>query len=182
MALIQSATSTSKLIVDPTSQAARVTLYDASGNALPTLNVLLVAQAAASSIPTGVVSLGNNLGKTNVMRPGSLATTAITADQVVLTYTVTVGKTLYLHYLTFFARLTTMAATATNFGSISLESPAGTKLITDNLAGGAGASQYPVYMPAEPIPIAGGTVVRVVCTPAATTGITWTANFGGYEK
>jgi hypothetical protein len=141
----------------------------------------LPVMTAASSTPTGVVSLGNSLGKTLVMKTGTLATSATTADQVILTYTVTAGKTFYLEYLSANARLTTFAATATLFGDASLESPAGTKLHTTMVAGsGIGDRDYLPF--SEPIPIAGGTVIRVVCTPAAATAMTWRANFGGYEK
>ena len=127
------------------------------------------------------VSLGNATGKTNVMQTASKVTTATTADQVILTYTVTAGKTFYLEYLDIDARLTTFATTATYFGLTSLESPAGTKLITQMKAG-AGVTVDPHYEFSEPIPIAAGTVIRVVCTPNATTSYTWQASFGGYEK
>ena len=40
------------------------------------------------------VSLGNSLNKSKVLVTGNLVTTAVTADQVILTYTVTAGKTL----------------------------------------------------------------------------------------
>ncbi|MCJ7608162.1 hypothetical protein MUP00_00630 [Candidatus Bathyarchaeota archaeon] len=76
-----------------------------------------------------MTSLGNAFGKTNVLKTGNLVTTAITADQAILTYTVTSGKTLYLQYLDVTARLTTYATTATLFGAASLENPAATKLI-----------------------------------------------------
>lgn len=139
------------------------------------------AAAAISNSPIGSVSLGNSLGKTNVMRTGALVTTAVTADQVVLTYTVTAGKTFYMTYLKIDCRLTTFATTATNFGNASLESPAATKLITQ-LTSGAGITANDQYSFSEPIPIAAGVVVRVVCTPSAVTSFTWQASFGGYEK
>ncbi len=34
----------------------------------------------------------------------------------------------------------------------------------------------------EPVPIAAGTVIRLVVTPAANTSMSWFANFGGYER
>lgn len=143
--------------------------------------VLLQAQTAASSTPTSVASLGNSLGKALVMKTGTLATSATTADQVCLTYTVTAGKTLYVEYVAANARLTTFAATATLFGEASLESPAATKLLTTMLAGpGIGDRDCLPFV--EPQPIAAGTVVRVVVTPAASTAMTWRCNFGGYEK
>lgn len=141
----------------------------------------LTNQAAASNNPIGTVSLGNSLGKTNIGKPGTLATSAATADQVVVTYTVTAGKTFYLSWFACNARLTTFAATATLFGTCSLESPAGTKLLTTIIAGpGIGDRDY-LPLP-EPIPIAAGVVVRIVTTPAAATAMTWQGNMGGYEK
>ncbi len=128
------------------------------------------------------VSIGTATGKTIVGKTGTLATTATTADQVVITYTVTAGKTFYLESVNGFARLTTMAATATNFGTLSFETPSGTKVATINLAGGAGASQWGEFDFAEPIPIASGVVVRLVCTPSAATAFTFTGNMIGYER
>ena len=126
-------------------------------------------------------SLGNT-AKTNVLKTGTLTTTAVTADQVVLTYTVTAGKTFYLQYVRFDTRLTTLPGNNNpiDMGSISLETPSGTKVITHEMI-------HPNYvLPplelAEPIPIAAGVVIRVVCTPAAATSTIWRANFGGYEK
>jgi hypothetical protein len=142
---------------------------------------VLTGLSAASSTPHANVSLGNSLGKVNVLKTGSLVSTAVTADQVILTYTVTAGKTFYLEYLDFWCRLTTFAATATNFGPVSLENPSGTKLYTMDVAH-AGANAPFQMMFTEPIPIAAGTVIRLVCTPSAVTSFTWRGNFGGYEK
>lgn len=139
------------------------------------------ALAANYNNPTGVVSLGNSLGKTNVLKTGTLATTATTADQVIVTYTVTTGKTLYLQWFACNGRLTTFAGTATLFGDCSLEVPSGTKAVTTMIAGpGIGDRDYLVFE--EPIAVSGGSVVRIVTTPAATTAFTWRGNFGGYEK
>jgi hypothetical protein len=140
----------------------------------------LAAQASASSSPTGVVSLGNSLGKTNVLKTGALASSATTANQVVLTYTVTSGKTFYLEYFDFVARLTTYATTATLFGSISLRI-GGTAVYTTDIFH-AGAMQPIQITLSEPIAVASGTVIDVVCTPSASTAFSWKANFGGYEK
>jgi hypothetical protein len=78
------------------------------------VNAALAAAAASSNSPVGSVSIGTSLGKTLVMKTGTLATSATTADQVILTYTVTSGKIFYLTYLDVNARLTTFAATATS--------------------------------------------------------------------
>jgi hypothetical protein len=145
------------------------------------LPVSVAVAGAASSSPVGSVSLGNSLGKALAMKTGTLASSSVTADQVVVTYTVTAGKTLYVSYWDIGARLTTFAATATNFGDCSLESPAGTKLVTEMNAGTGVTLPNAITFP-EPIPIAAGVVIRVVCTPAATTAMTWRGNLGGYEK
>lgn len=126
------------------------------------------------------VSLGNSTSKTNVMTPGSLVTTATTADQVALTYTVTSGKTLFLQSFETGATRTTFATTTVEFGTCSLESPAGTKLWTQDLTGPGQAMAVRAF--AEPLVFASGTVVRIVCTPAATNSQTWLSNFIGYEK
>jgi hypothetical protein len=174
-------------VTDGTNNAAVKAASTASAASDPALvvalspNSQLPLMSAATSTPTGVVSLGNTLGKTNVMKTGTLASSAATADQVILTYTVTSGKTFYMEYLDFWARLTTFAATATLFGAVSLESPAGTKLYTMEVAHAGNNGNYLIQFP-EPIAIAAGVVVRVVCTPSAVTAMTWRANFGGYEK
>lgn len=149
--------------------------------------LLILALFLASPLPDMSVSgvmpatLGNSTGKTVVMKTGTLASSAATADQVVVTYTVTAGKTFYVEYFDVTARLTTYAATATNFGDCSLESPAATKLYTQMVT--TTGQSFPIRtVLAEPIPIASGTVVRVVCTPSAATAFTWRANFGGFER
>ena len=72
-------------------------------------------------------------------------------------------------------------ATATFFGTASLESPAGTKLVT-LMHAGTGITILPQMDFTEPVPIVSGVVIRVVCTPSSTTSYTWQANFGGYER
>ncbi len=144
---------------------------------------LPVSDDGGSLTVDGSVSLGTATGKTIVGNPGTLTTTNTTANQVVSTYTVTAGKTLYLQEWSWSVRLGTMAATATNFGLISLETPSGTKINTDNLASGNGAVAPVIHAgPSEPMPIAAGTVIRIVVTPAANTNMVWTANLVGYEK
>lgn len=130
-----------------------------------------------------LISLGNTQGKANVMKTGTLVTTATTADQVVLTYTVTALKTFFLEYFHLEARLTAASATGAVLGTISLETPSGTKVFTFTAVNATHSDVDQVVVPlAEPIPIAAGTVIRVVVTPAAITSTTWVANFGGYER
>lgn len=139
----------------------------------------------ANSIPVAVASDQSPIsaGGTNVLKTGTITTTAVTADQVVLTYTVTALKTFYLTYIVMYGRLTVLAATATILGAISLETPSGTKVLTlDDVNPTTSELEFnPIVLPI-PIPIAAGVVVRVVVTPAAATSMLWRANFGGYEK
>jgi hypothetical protein len=114
----------------------------------------------------------------NVTKTGTLTTTAITADQVVLTYTVTAGTTFYLTHLDINTHLTVFANNIF-LGAASLESPAGTKLITTTFTV-PNPTTYTLSV-GTPIPIPSGTVIRVVCTPATTTSTVWITNLGGYE-
>jgi hypothetical protein len=136
----------------------------------------------ASDQSTIITTLGNSIGKSVVMKTGTITTTTATANQVVLTYTVTAGKTFYLEYFDFNNRLTSLPGNNNPvvLGTIALETPSGTQVyIKDSI--------HNIYSPstptlAEPIPIAAGVVIRVTCTPAATSSTIWRANFGGYEK
>jgi|ERR1019366_4672720 hypothetical protein len=117
----------------------------------------------------------------NVLKTGLLVTTAVTANQVILTYTVTAGKTLFLCYLDMGGYETNQPGNANpiDLGTVSLEAPSGTKVIS--------TEEFHPFSPytfafGTAIPIAAGTVVRVVVTPTITTSITWRANFGGYEQ
>ncbi len=124
--------------------------------------------------------LGVSTGKTVVMKTGALTSSAGTADQVILTYTVTSLKTFYLQAFQCEARLTSYATTATLFGSFSLETPSGTKVFTQDIANAGVITPQGVTF-TEPVPIAAGVVVRLVCTPAASTSFAWSGNLAGYE-
>lgn len=119
-----------------------------------------------------------------VFKTGTLASSANTADQVILTFEVSPNKSFVLEYLTASVRLTTIATTATAFGTLSLETPSGTKLLTWDQAG-PGVGQGVYLELSDPLTIQGNsdgkTVVRVVCTPSAATAFTWNANLAGYE-
>jgi hypothetical protein len=125
-----------------------------------------------------VVSLGNTDAKTAEMLTGELTTTTVTANQVVLTYTVTAGKTFYLEYLSFSAEPSSFA-TNVALGIVSFQAAA-VSMFTMPLEYTAVAAHAVTFT--EPIPFAAGTVLRVVTTPAATTSTMWFANFGGYER
>jgi hypothetical protein len=147
------------------------------------LHVVIDPAAAASSATIGSVSLGTSTGKTVVCQKATLNSTTVTADQVILTYTVTAGKTFYLEYVSIYARLSLLSSVSnTIFGDCSLENPSGTKLITFDCVGLGFMSTPSTITFAEPLPIAAGTVIRMVCTPANGVAFTWHANFGGYEK
>jgi hypothetical protein len=121
-------------------------------------------------------------GRTAVLKTSPLVTTAVTADQVILTYTVTAGKTFWLEYYGYDTRLTVLSATASILGTASLELPSGTKVFTSTETNPTTSQTgMRIVTFSEPIPVTAGTVIRVVCTPAATTSMTWIANFGGYE-
>lgn len=140
----------------------------------------IATAAQASSVTVGSVSLGQTTGKLVVMKTGSLGTTATTANQVVLTYTVTAAKTLYLEYFDVSVILPVAAATSTIFGTISL-SINGTIVYTQLLKGAGSTYNGTITLP-EPINVAAGQVVSIITTPNAVTAMTWNGNFGGYEK
>lgn len=148
------------------------------------VTVKVDTSAFSPSYTSGNFSIGTSTGKANVLKTGSLTTTAATADQVVLTYTVTGGKTLYLEYFCLQARLTAVSATASILGAASLETPSGTKVFTATFINPTHSDvDGPFCVPiGEPVPIAAAAVIRVVTTPTAVTSMLWIANFGGYEK
>jgi hypothetical protein len=136
-----------------------------------------------SSDQTAIPTTKQPTGGTNVLKTGTITTSATTVDQVVLTYTVTAAKTFYLCYLVMYGRLTVPAATATILGAISMETPSGTKTITlDDMNPTTSELEFNPLTWTEPIPIAAGVVIRVVVTPAAATSMLWRASFGGFEK
>ncbi len=135
-----------------------------------------------SNFPANQLVSVDRSNRTLVMKTGTLVTTAVTSDQVILTYTVTTGKTFFLTYISSDVRLTVVSATASILGTISLESPAGTKLYSSTETNPT-TSQTGMRSVSfsEPMPIPSGTVIRFVTTPAAATSMTWIANFGGFE-
>ena len=116
----------------------------------------------------------------NVLVAGTLASSAATADQVILTYTVPAMETLRLEYLEANVKLTTFLATATDFGSLSLRVN-GAKVITFSVVAGPGVLNTPLYLDLpESLPYQAGDVLTVVCTPSGVTPFTWEANIAGY--
>ncbi len=122
---------------------------------------------------------------TTVMKNGVKVTTAVTADQVILSHIVSPGKKFLLSYAEANVRLTTFATTATNFGTVSILAGT-TRLFKFSVVAGPGVLNSPIYVdPPEALAIVGNsdgtTTVSIVCTPAATTSFTWDGNLGGYE-
>lgn len=171
--------------VQPTDGTNAITIKAASTASIATDTAMVTALSPNTPLPAGTaqigaVSLGNSTGKSIVLSPGTLTSTANTADQVVVTYTVTAGKTFYLQDWDVYVQRSTFNTTVADYGNCSLESPAGAKLWTQELSG-AGFASWDKHI-AEPAPIASGTVVRIVCTPNAATSTLWRANLIGYEK
>ena|ERR1700676_792801 len=133
------------------------------------------------SFNEGTVSIGTDDGKTNVLKTGALVTTAVTANQVVLTYTVTAAKIFFVQYLTLAGYETAQPGNANpiDLGLISLQISGVTDISVEFFH--PKAADF-ILTWAEPLPIVAGTVVRVVVTPVIATSITWRGNFGGYER
>ncbi len=165
---------------------------DGSAVTQPVSGSVAVNNFPATQPISGAVSVSNfpadqlvsidRTGRTSVLKTGTLVTTAVTADQVVLTYTVTAGKTLWLEYFSYDVRLTVLSATASILGTISFELPSGTKGYTaSEVNPTTSATQQKTVAFSDPIPVAAGTIIRLVCTPAAVTSMTWIGNLCGYE-
>jgi hypothetical protein len=143
---------------------------------------LLSATYAKGSLAPADVDIGTGYGKTNLNKTGALTTTAVTANQVLLTYTVTAGKTFFISALEIEARLTVLSATASILGACSWRI-GGVAQNTFNFTNQTiSAVDRAMLIPAAPIFVAGGTVIDMVCTPAATTSMLWQGNLMGYEK
>ena len=134
--------------------------------------------------PTNLPTTFLNDGKTQILQTGTLVTTATTADQVILTYTVSAGNTFCLTYLNVVgAQTTPSGGTSIVLGTLSLEAPSGTKVMIKRCLGGGGVlPDGLIFTFTEPLFFNSGTVIRAVVTPASTTSFTWSANFGGYER
>ena len=119
---------------------------------------------------------------TNVGVNGQLASTTATADQVILTYTVPAQKTFNLEYFTANVKLTTFAATATDFGVIKFKVN-GVTLWSWMAAGPQGVMQANPYaeFPDE-LPYAAGDVITITASPTAVTPFSWEDNLGGWLR
>jgi hypothetical protein len=104
----------------------------------------------------------------------------VTANQTVVTYTVSAGKTYYLQEFDCSANTEAAAATNAAFGTCQLI--VGGTTYWQQYLHGAGTSGPWIVQYAEPIPVSAGTVITIAATPSATTAFFWYANLGGYEK
>lgn len=166
------------------SGAATESTLAAINSKTPALGQALMAASspvviAADQSPFSV-SIGTSSGKTIVGKTGTLVSVAVLADQVILTYTVTLGKTFYLEGFDWSVGKTGIDHADADYGLVSLETPLGAKLQTW-FARGAGTASFSRSLP-EPLPIPAGTVIRLVVTPSIATSLTWLGNLIGYEK
>lgn len=146
------------------------------GQTLMASSMPIAIASDQSAIP---VTVQTPAAGTPILKTGTLVTTATTADQIVLTYTVTALKIFYLQYVSMSGYRTTLPGNVNPIwlGAMSAETPSGTKIITvDRFHAPSNDAPFALN-----VPISAGVVIRVVVTPSAATSTTWRANFGGYE-
>ena len=139
---------------------------------------------AVASDGSIAVSVAGAALKAPVLKTAQVVTTSTTVNQPVLSYTVTIGKTLFLEYIDLQGALTAVSATASVLGNVIVQI-AGVTVYTGrfvNPTTSDAGSQDKRLMLGEPIPLPAGAVISILVTPAAVTSMTWTANLGGYEK
>lgn len=111
-----------------------------------------------------------------------LVTTAVTADQVILTVTLAAAATYKL--ITLGAALTAWNATESNLGLARIQADLGTGWVqrfeqrfqNTDLDNNSGMSILPL---GSGIGFAIGEDIRAICTPGATTSMRWGASFWG---
>jgi hypothetical protein len=146
------------------------------GNANPTHYIEPRADGTVNTLP------GAWSGVNTVLKTAQLTTTAVTANQQILTYTVTTGFTLYLTYVDIQARLTTISATASILGTVIVQVN-GVTVWTGTFTNPTTSQvDHKVVPLALPVPVLGTNIVTVLVTPNAATSMLWTANIGGFEK
>ncbi len=162
-----------------------------NGDSLPiggTMSVQIADKINTSQLlavnSDGSLLVNTAITKTSVLKTGTLVTTAITAGQTIVTYTVSAGKNFYLDYLDIQGRLTAVSATASILGAVTLSIggvPSHTSSFVNPTTSDAGSQAVRISF-SEPIPISTGTVVSLTVTPNAVTSMTWIGNFGGFER
>ena len=167
-------------------------LYVGFGGANWPIGGTMAIQIQDKTVPTqllaiesdGSLLVNTGITKSLIMKTGSLISTSTAANQGILGYTVTAGKTFYLTYLDIQGRLTTTSATSSLLGTVTL-SIGGVSVYqagfvnptTSNIGSQAVRLTF-----SEPLPISSATALLVAVTPNATTSMTWISNFGGYER
>ena len=132
----------------------------------------------------GSILVNTGVTKTLVMKTGSLVSTSVTANQGILGYTVTAGKTFYLIYIDLQGRFTAPSGTSSVLGTVVF-SIGGVNVYQASFVNpttGDSGSQAVRLMFSEPLPVAAGVALLAAASPAAATSMTWIANFGGYER
>lgn len=165
---------------DVTDRAARL-LGHVSVDTAPTTAVTGTFWQATQPI-SGTVTANPPISGTTVKAAATtLTTTAVTANQVIATYTVTTAKTLLLQAASIQARLTTLSATGAILGTASLQI-GGVTVATFTFTNPTSEQVIPVILDFNDLPIPAATVVQWVCTPASTTSMLWVGNIAGFEQ
>lgn len=164
----------------------RLSASTATGSAVPSTTVQVGGSDGTNlrtwlmdALGIGQISLGNT-AKTAKVLTGSLTTTAVTANQVVFTYTVSAGKTLYIESFDLNVHTTAANTTAVAYGAVTLLING--SVVWSGFLEGTGAASTVSTQFGEPIPVPAGEVVSWEATPAAVTSWVWNGNVGGYEK
>lgn len=146
------------------------------------ISLLFISQVNAGTMASSSQYFGAS-GKLSVLKTGSKETSDTDANQVVFSYTVTSGKTLYLQYFSLQARRLNTSATASILGEASIELPSGTKVFTQTMTHPSDSiTQIPAVVSfSEPVQVPSGTVIRIVASPATANNVLWIGNIGGYE-
>jgi len=162
-----------------------------NGDSLPvggTMAVQVADKTNSSQLlsvqPDGSILSNTGITKTTVMKTGSLVSTSVTANQGILGYTVTTGKTLYLTYIDLQGRFTTPSATATYLGLVTVSLNGVTVYqggISNPTTGDSGSQSIRITF-SEPLPVTSATTILAAVSTATATSTTWIANFGGYER
>ena len=163
------------------------------GSAAPTVG----QKAMAASLPVVLASDQSGIQLSSIQGKTAIAATAVvTTAGVVKTQIVSYARTLTMMYLQHFsiqAYITTPpaipATTGTLLGLVTLEAPFGTILwqaeliqANDGVAARVDVNFSEPFMLFGAAPPTGSPQVRLTCTPAAATGMTWIGNLIGYEK
>ncbi len=164
------------------------TLLDALNNLdvnTPAKGSATAANSTPVVLPTDVLTpatLGSTLNKTRVMKTNAIATTTTTAEQVVLSHTVTTGKTFYLEAVSVEAYLSSASTVARRLGNVFLEEFSSSPIMMWGMWNNTvSIVDRATHTFSEPVPFTSGNTLFAVCSPTSGTSTTWRVNFIGYE-